>query len=130
MTIPDAAAASREPGMARGWKGLLADLSALFRNRIELAALEIAEARASLLKALAIVLVAALAIWFAIAFWSVLLVFLAWPVLKWKILLIMAAVFTVGGCAALYRANRILRHIDFLASTRAEVRKDFDILRK
>lgn len=116
--------------MAKGWKGLLADLSALFRLRIELAALELAEARASLLKALAIVMVAALAIWFAVAFWSVLLVFLAWPALKWKILLIMAALFTVGGLAALYRASIILRRIDFLASTRAEVRKDLDILRK
>jgi uncharacterized membrane protein YqjE len=109
---------------------LLRDMSALLRNRVELASLELAETRSVLCKALLLAASGLLAAWFALAFWSGLLVYFAWPVLGWKILLLLAAVFSFGGLAALGWARAMLMRLELLPVTRAELRKDMDVFIK
>jgi uncharacterized membrane protein YqjE len=105
------------------------DLGALIRNRAELALLELGELRANALKVLLLGALAVVAFWFALAYWSVLVVYLAWDALGWKILAIVAAAFTLAGVM-------LLRHIRTMISqgklsmpaTMTELRNDRDAL--
>jgi uncharacterized membrane protein YqjE len=130
MNNPGAAQTPQDSGVLSRLSAVLDAVSALFKSRIELAALEMAEMRAALSEMLVFGAVAMLGVWFALIFWSALLVVLAWPLLGWKILLILAMVFSVVGIVGLLRMRNLLSRLDFLPSTRAEVRKDFDILLK
>ena len=82
--------------------GLIAGLGALGKNifglalnRVELAALEFSEVRANFLKLLTLFALGMMAVWFAIAFWSALIIYLCWESLGWKVVFIMAALFSV-----------------------------------
>jgi len=130
MNKPEAIGTSPSAGPLSRLMALLRDMSALFRNRIELASLELAETRSVLLKAMLIAALGFLTAWFALAFWSGLLVYFAWPVIGWKIFLILAAVFTVACFMALRWAQAMLQRLEWLPVTRAELRKDMDVLIK
>jgi uncharacterized membrane protein YqjE len=105
------------------------DIGALLRNRAELALLELGELRSNALKVLLLGALAVVAFWFALAYWSVLVVYLAWDALGWKILAIVAAAFTLAGVM-------LLRHIRAMISqgklsmpaTMTELRNDRDAL--
>ncbi|WP_269533900.1 phage holin family protein [Chitinimonas sp. BJYL2] len=114
-------------------QGLLARLMAnglgLLLNRLELALLELTEARGQLFKRLMVLAMAAMAVWFAVAYASLLLVYVAWDSLGWKILLLMLLGFASLAAGLLRYADQ-LRLLDSAAlpATLAALRQDRDHL--
>ncbi|MDB5776620.1 MAG: rane protein [Herbaspirillum sp.] len=116
-------------GLVGGILGLGKNLLGLIISRLELAALEFSEIGGNLLKIIVLFGLALMAIWFAVAYWTVLIVLLAWDAWGWKILLLMAAVFTVLAVGLALYARAILREGRIaLPETMAELRKDRDAL--
>jgi uncharacterized membrane protein YqjE len=104
-------------------------LFGLIFNRMELAALEFSEVRANFLKLSLLFGLLIIAAWFAIAYWSVLLVFLTWESLGWKILLILATAFTVLAIGIYLYARAMLDQGKLsMPATMAELRSDRDAL--
>lgn len=102
---------------------------ALLVNRIELASVELAEVRTNLLKLMVVAIAAVISACFALAFWTGLLVYLSWDALGWKILLIVAAVFTVIAVGiALYAQSMLKQGRLSMPATLAELRNDRDAL--
>ncbi|MBX9799186.1 MAG: phage holin family protein [Burkholderiaceae bacterium] len=117
------------PGLVSGAVNLAKNMFGLFMSRIELAALELAEVRANALKLVALFVLGAIVAWFAIAYWSALIVYLSWPVLGWKILLILAIVFTAVAVGILLYVQSLLREGKLsMPATMAELRNDHDAL--
>ncbi|TWC69657.1 phage holin family protein [Herbaspirillum sp. SJZ099] len=117
------------PGLTAGLLGLAKNLLGLIISRIELASLEMSEIGANLVRFAVIFVLAAIALWFAVAFWSVLLVMLAWDTWGWKILALLGAIFTaltVG--LVLYARSVLLQGKLSLPATMSELRKDRDAL--
>lgn len=117
------------PGLTAGLLGLLKNLLGLVISRIELASLEMSEIGAHLVRFAVVFVLAAIALWFAVAFWSVLLVLLAWDTWGWKILALLGFIFsaaTVG--LVLYARSVLLQGKLSLPATMAELRKDRDAL--
>ena len=117
------------PGLVSGLVGTAKNMFALVISRIELAALEFSEIGTHLLRLMLASALSIVALWFALAFWCALIVVLAWDALGWKILLILAALFTIVaiGCGVYVRS--VLRHGRLgLPVTMAELRKDRDAI--
>jgi uncharacterized membrane protein YqjE len=116
-------------GLLSGLAGVGKNMLGLLFNRIELAALELAEVRLHLLKLIVVAALGLMALWFALIYWSVLIVLLNWDALGWKILALMAALFSVLAIALFWRAKSML-HDDSLTmpETVNELRKDRDAL--
>lgn len=121
---------------SRDTPGLIAGLSAIVRNalglvlsRLELAALEAGEIRNHLARMLLVGAIGLIVVWFALACWTAVVVVLAWESWGWKILLLMALLFTVIA-AGLFLYVRALFASDKLSmpATMAELRKDRDAL--
>jgi len=116
--------------------GLIASLGAVTKNafglilsRVELAAVELADVRNHVLRLLVVFALAALACWFAIAYGTATIVYLAWDALGWKILLIMAAGFGVVTLALGWYAVAMIRQGKLaLPATMAELKSDRDML--
>ena len=105
------------------------NLFALLVSRIELAAVELGEVRANLLKLLLIAAFGMIAAWFALVFWSGLLVVLTWDYLGWKILLIVAAIFTILSAGLFLQVRSMLKTGQLsMPDSLAELRKDRDAL--
>ena len=99
--------------------GLAKNLLGLIISRLELAALEFSEIGGNLLKIIILFALALTATWFAVAYWSVLIVLLAWDSWGWKILLLMALAFWMYSIAvALMRVRSIIlereRHTEWV----------------
>lgn len=116
--------------------GLIGSLAAVARNtfglmlsRFELAAIELSEVRNHLLQLVVIFAMALVAGLFAVAYGSVLIVYLLWDALGWKILLIMMLAFLVlvAGLGlyarALFRQDKLS-----MPATMAELKADRDML--
>lgn len=124
------------PGSTDSTPGLIAGLATLAKNslglmmsRIELAALELGEMREGLLRFALTAALGMLALWFAVACWTVLIIVLAWPAWGWKILLLLAVAFTVLAGAALLLVQAQLRQGRLsMPATMAELRADRDAL--
>jgi len=117
------------PQLMNGVLGLIKNMFGLLLSRVELAALELSEVRANLIKLALFFALGLLAAWFAIAFWSVLLVCLAWDTLGWKILFFVAAGFTAVAVGVLLYAKAIVAQGKLsLSATMAELRNDRDAL--
>ncbi len=116
--------------------GLIASLTSIARNtlgllltRLELAALELSEVRNQLLKITVIFMLAIVAIWFAVAYASAMIVILAWDNLGWKILLVMTGGFSLIAAGLLLYLRVILRQGKLsLANTMQELQADRDML--
>jgi uncharacterized membrane protein YqjE len=109
-------------GIVRNGFGLLV-------SRIELAALELTEVRTHLIKLVLVAALGAVAAWFAIAYWTAMIVVLAWQSLGWKILLILATIFTVLTAGIFWYAQSMLRQGKLsMSDTLAELRSDRDKL--
>lgn len=116
--------------------GLLSGISSLFRNgfalafnRLELAGLEFGEMRDNFFKLLLLGALGVGASLVALAYWSVLVVYLSWDSLGWKILLIMAGAFTLFSYAIFRRAQSMLADGKLsMPATMAELRSDRDAL--
>ena len=124
----------REPTSVDANPSLLASLAGLGRNlagllisRLELAALELGEMRATLVKLAVLAVLAILAAWFAVAFWTGLVVVLAWDTWGWKILLLFAVLFSAAMIGILAYVRSLLRQGKLsMSATAAELRKDRD----
>ena len=116
--------------------GLIGSLAGVARNtfglmlsRFELAAIELSEVRNHMLQLVAIFAMALVAGLFAIAYGSVLVVYLSWDALGWKILLIMMLAFLVLAIGLGLYARTLLRQDKLsLPATMAELKADRDML--
>jgi uncharacterized membrane protein YqjE len=125
----DADAAQLQPGFFHGLSAMVKNMLGLALCRLELAAVELAEARAAALKLATLFAFAVLAAFFALACWTGLIVVLAWESLGWKILAILAAVFTAAAVAAAWYARIMIAEGKLsLPITMAELRNDRDAL--
>lgn len=117
------------PGLVSGLVGTAKNMFALVISRIELAALEFSEIGSHLFKLMLVCALSIMALWFALAFWSGLVLVLAWEALGWKILLILAAFFTILTIGTAFYVRSVLRRGRLgLPVTMAELRKDRDAL--
>lgn len=124
---PDAPDAS--PGLIAGAIGIARNGFGLLVSRIELAALELTEVRTHLIKLVLVAALGAVAAWFAIAYWTAMIVVLSWQSLGWKILLILAAIFTMLTGGIFWYARSMLRQGKLsMPDTLAELRSDRDKL--
>jgi uncharacterized membrane protein YqjE len=117
------------PGLTAGLLGLTKNLLGLILSRIELASLEMSEIGVNLVRLAIVFALATVALWFAVAFWSVLVVMLAWDSWGWKILALFGALFTLATIGlVLYARSTLLQGKLSLPATMAELRKDQDAL--
>lgn len=126
---PQSKQAAASPTLITGMIGLGKNMFGLLLNRIELAALEFSEVRGNLLKIVLVSALGIMALWFAVAYWTVLLVYLTWDVLGPKILLIIAAVFTaLAVWVFLYVRSMLAQECLSMPATMTELRNDHDAL--
>lgn len=125
------APADRNAGLMAGVAGFARNGLGLLVNRIELAALELAEVRNNMFKLVLVAALGAFAAWFAMACLTALIVVLSWQALGWKILLIVAAVYTAIAAGVFLYARSMLKEGKLsMSSTLAELRSDRDALMK
>lgn len=116
-------------GFIHGLSAVARNLFALFVTRVELAALELGEARDHLARTLLIGALGVLLACFALAGWTALLVVLSWDALGWKVLLLVALFYSVLAVLALVTARSMLAQDKLsLPATMAELRSDRDAL--
>lgn len=129
-TGADGASSDMErPGFIAGLGNLAKNVFALLVSRIELAALELGEVRDNLVKLLFVGALGIVAILFALGCWTALVVVLAWESMGWKILLLVAAVYTLIAIGILAYARSMLRDDKLsMPATLAELRNDRDAL--
>lgn len=121
--------AAPAPGLIGSLAGVAKNGIRLVLSRIELAALELSEVRNHLVTLSVVFALALVAGWFAIAFSTATLIFLAWEAMGWKILLILAVVFVVLTLALVYYAAGLLKQGKLaLPATMAELKADRDML--
>ena len=117
------------PGLITGLSGVVRNLFGLMLSRVELAALEMSSVRTHLLKLLLVAALGIFTAFFAILYWTGLVVYLSWEALGWKILLIVALVFTVTTVAIVaYIKNMLGEGKLSLPATLAELARDRDAL--
>ncbi|HEY0844515.1 MAG TPA: phage holin family protein [Noviherbaspirillum sp.] len=124
-----AASGMERPGFIAGLGNLARNAFALLVSRVELAALELGEVRDNLVKLLFVGALGIVAILFALGCWTALVVVLAWESMGWRILLIVAACYSVLAIAILFYARSMLRGDSLsMPATLAELRNDRDAL--
>jgi len=118
-----------EHGIIASLGDIAKNLFGLLVSRIELAALELGEIRDSLARILLIGTLGIVALWFAVACWTALIVVLAWDTMGWTILLLIAAVFTLVAIGILFHLRSLLGGDRLsMPATMAELRNDRDAL--
>lgn len=116
-------------GLIAGLAGVAKNGIALFLSRLELAALEISELRNHLLKLLWVMALAIMALWFTLAYGTVLLVYLTWDYLGWNVLWLITLGFFSLATILLFYAQGLLRQDKLaLPSTMAEIKADREFL--
>jgi uncharacterized membrane protein YqjE len=129
MDHQQASAPDDNPGLIAGLAGIAKNMFGLLVSRIELAALELGEMRANLARLLLVAALGIVAVWFAFAYWTALIVVLAWDTWGWKILLLIAAAFTLLAIGIFWYARSLLRQDKLsMPATMAELRNDRDAL--
>lgn len=122
-------AGDEKPGLVAGLAGIARNVFGLLVSRIELAALEFGEVRDNLARLLFIGALGIVAVVFALGAWTALLVVLAWDTMGWKILLLVAVVYTLLAIGILRQARSYLAQDKLsLNATMSELRKDRDAL--
>lgn len=117
------------PGFISGLGAMVKNALGLALCRLELAALELAEARAAAMKLAVILALGILTAFFALACWTGLVVVLAWDSMGWTILAIIGAVFTLATVAIAWYARSVIKAGRLsLPITMAELRNDRDAL--
>lgn len=125
----DDSAQQASPGLVAGLGGLARSLFALLVSRIELAALELGEVRDNLARFLLVGALGVIALWFAVACWTAVVIVLAWDAMGWKILALVAAVYSVLAIAILRHARGMVAGNRLsMPATMAELRSDRDAL--
>jgi uncharacterized membrane protein YqjE len=117
------------PGLMVGVTGLAKNIFGLALSRMELAALELSEARNHAMELLAVFALAILCAWFALAFGTVMIVALTWEAMGWKILLVLFLVFLAGTAALLFKTRAMLKEGKLrLPETMNELKNDREML--
>ncbi len=117
------------PGLMGGISGLAKSLFGLVVSRVELAALELSEVRNHVIELVAIFACAVLAVWFALAYGTAMIVALAWDAMGWKILLVMFLVFAVITAVLVAKGLAMLKQGKLaFPETMNELRADRDAL--
>ncbi|HAV37843.1 MAG TPA: hypothetical protein DCX52_16075 [Massilia sp.] len=112
-----------------GISGLAKNLFGLLVSRVELAALELSEVRNHVIELVAIFACAVLAVWFALAYGTAMIVALAWDAMGWKILLVMFLVFAVITAVLVAKGLAMLKQGKLaFPETMNELRADRDAL--
>lgn len=121
--------ASHAPGLIGSLAGVCRNTARLILSRIELAALELTEVREHLVQLSVVFALALVAGWFAVAFTTATVVYLAWEAIGWKILLILAVGFVVITLWLVMMARGLLKQDKLaLPVTMAELKADRDML--
>ncbi len=129
MEQPSSHPKDSRPGLIVGVIELAKNSFGLLMSRIELAALELAEVRTHLLQLVALFALGIIAAFFAIGYWTVLIAYLSWPILGWKILLILAIVCTVIAIGIVFYIQSLIRQGKLsMPATMQELRNDHDAL--
>jgi uncharacterized membrane protein YqjE len=116
-------------GLIAGMTGISKNMLGLLMSRIELAALELSEVRTNIVKLVLILLLGFVGAWFAIACLTVLVVYLSWEAMGWKILLLLTAAYLILTVAIFVYAQKMFREGKLsLPATMAELRNDRDAL--
>lgn len=119
----------RSPGLIAGLAGIGKNLFGLLLSRIELAALELGEVRDNLARLLLIGALGVVAVWLALACWTALTIVLVWDAMGWKILLLVAAAYTLLAVGILLYARAMLAQGKLsMPATLTELRNDRDTL--
>ena len=116
--------------------GLIASLGNITRNglglvltRLELAALELSQARNHLLQLVLVFALAVVAGCFALAYGTVTIAYLAWDAMGWKILPIITGVFLLIAAGLILYARGMIRSGKLsMPATMAELKSDRDML--
>lgn len=117
------------PGLMVGVTGLAKNIFGLALSRMELAALELSEARNHAMALLAVFALAILSAWFALAFGTVMIVALAWNTMGWTILLVMFLVFLAATAAFVVKTRAMLKEGKLrLPETMNELKNDREML--
>ena len=120
---------NRPPGLIASLGLVTRNAIGLLLNRLELAALELAQARNHLLQLVLVFALAVLLGGFALIYASVTIVYLAWAVIGWVILPIITAVFLLIAIGLIVYARGLLRSGKLsLPATMAELKSDRDML--
>ena len=125
----DKSAGPHGPGLIGSLAAVAKNSFGLLLSRLELAALELSEVRNHVLQLIVAFALAVVAGLFAIAYGSLVVVFLAWEALGWKILLIMTLVFLALAIGLVLYARALLKQNKLsLPATMAELKADRDML--
>lgn len=117
------------PGLFGGISSLGKSLFGLLVSRVELAALELSEVRNHVLELVAVFAVAVLAVWFAVAYGTAMIVALAWDSMGWKILLILFVVFVLITAVLVAKGLALLKQNKLaFPATMKELKNDRDML--
>jgi uncharacterized membrane protein YqjE len=120
---------NRPPGLIASLGLVTRNAIALLLNRLELAALELAEVRNHLLQLVLVFALAVLLGGFALIYASITVVYLAWAAIGWIILPIITAVFLVVAIGLVLYARALVRSGKLaLPATMAELKSDRDML--
>jgi len=125
----DKSAASEQPGLLGALAGVARNTLALLLSRVELAAVELSEARAHLLRLIVAWTLAVLALLCGALYASATLAFLGWDALGWKVLPLIACGFLAVAVALALYARALLRQDKLgLPATMAELKADREML--
>lgn len=120
---------NRPPGLIASLGLVARNAIALLLNRLELAALELAQVRNHLLQLVVVFALAVLLGGFALIYASVTIVYLAWAAIGWVILPIITVVFLLCAIGLILYARSMLRGGKLsLPATMAELKSDRDML--
>lgn len=120
---------SASPGMLSSAAGIAKNALALLLARLELAGIELADARDALFGLLLLTGCGLLAAGFALAFWTALIVVLTWEVMGWSILLLFGVAYTVLAWWFLHRVQTAIRQGKLgLPETMTELKRDREAL--
>jgi uncharacterized membrane protein YqjE len=127
--IKSSAMTAQQPGLLTGVVSVGRNLLGLLFNRVELAAYELAEARTQLFKLVLVAALGVMALFFALTYWTVLIVLLNWDALGWRILVIMVAAFTLLTLGLMLYVRSMLHTAQLaMQASLSELCKDRDAL--
>ncbi|WP_432383103.1 phage holin family protein [Duganella sp. P38] len=120
---------TRPPGLIASLGLVTRNAIGLLLNRLELAALELAQVRNHLLQLVVVFALAVLLGGFALIYASVTIVYLAWAAIGWVILPVITVVFLAFAIGLVLYARAMLRSGKLsLPATMAELKSDRDML--
>jgi uncharacterized membrane protein YqjE len=120
---------SAPPGLIASLGAVLRGGAALLITRLELAALELSEVRNHLIQLVVVFSLAAMAGFFALAYATVTIAWLAWDALGWTILPLLTGLFAAAAIVLVLYARALIRSGKLsLPATLAELKADRDTL--